>query len=158
MNQLRQRLYRVLEFLLAMSLLTIAIVIVSLVVMRYVFNTSITGANEFSTILFAYATSIGSAVALGRGEHIAIDVAVDRLPDSVQRLVSRLTIVLVGFLNLVLLIESIGWIQITGDYIMPATGLARKVSQVCIPLGCGLACLFCLFELFSPGKNQEASS
>ena len=73
MNQLQQSLYRILEFLLAMSLLVIALVIVSLVVMRYCFNASITGANEFATIVFAYATAIGSAVAIGRDEHIAID-------------------------------------------------------------------------------------
>ena len=155
MSELQRRMYRVLEFLLAMSLLVIVLVIISLVVMRYCFNASITGANEFATIVFAYATAIGSAVAVGRDEHISIGFAVDRLPQSVKRLIERLVILLVAFLNSVLLVESNGWIQITGDYLMPATGLARKVSQLCIPVGCGLAILFCFFRLLSPATNQD---
>ena len=147
MKSLQQSLIRLIEFLLAASLLAIALIIVTLVVLRYCFNSSATGANECVTILFAYATSLGAAVAIARDEHISISFAADMLPSSLQVQVQRLVILLVAFLNIVMVVESVSWIHITGDYLMPATGMPRKLAQLCVPLGCGLAAWFCFLRL-----------
>ncbi len=71
MKQVETVLTRTLEAVLAICLLAIATIVVTLVVLRYVFNTSITGANEFVTILFVYTTAIGAAVAIGRAVGLA---------------------------------------------------------------------------------------
>ena len=63
MNKFEPLLTKILEFVLALGLLAIALIIVTLVVLRYAFNSSITGANETITILFVYTTAIGAAVA-----------------------------------------------------------------------------------------------
>jgi len=155
MKSFETLLTRTLEFTLALCLLAIATIVVTLVVLRYVFNTSITGANELVTILFVYTTAIGASVAIGRGEHIAIPFAVESLPARGQKLVTLLELVLVAILNAVLFGYSMGWMQITGQYLMPATGLPRVVAQASVPIGCGLAVIYCFLRLVSPVSAQH---
>lgn len=138
---------RALEFSLAMALLVIVGLVVTLVVMRYAFNSSITGANEAITILFVYTTALGAAIAVGKGEHIAISFAVEWLPDRAKTFVDATVLILIGILNAVMVVYSIGWIRITGGYLMPATGLPRMFAQACVPIGCSLAVLYCLVKL-----------
>ena len=99
MNKFEPLLTKILEFVLALGLLAIALIIVTLVVLRYAFNSSITGANETITILFVYTTAIGAAVAIGQREHISISAVVDRLPIRTQRFIDGVTLVCVAILN-----------------------------------------------------------
>jgi len=158
MTKLEAILNRALEFFLAMCLLAIATIVVTLVVLRYVFNSSITGANETVTILFVYSTALGAALLVGKRQHIAIPFAVEILPLPVQRIVDIVGLLLVAILNAVMLFYSIGWIRITGEYLMPSTGLPRAVVQLSVPLGCGLAFLYCLLRILAPlaGRDQLA--
>jgi TRAP-type C4-dicarboxylate transport system permease small subunit len=141
-----------------MFLLTIATIIVTLVLLRYLFSSSITGANELVTILFVYTTAIGAAVAIGRREHIAIPLATETLSLRGQKLAEIIELLLVAIFNAVMFGYSIGWIRITGGYLMPATGLPRVVAQVSVPLGCGLAILYCLFRMISLTAQQTANA
>jgi TRAP-type C4-dicarboxylate transport system permease small subunit len=155
MKNIEPLLTRALEFVLVMCLLAIATIVVTLVILRYLFNSSITGANELVTILFVYTTAIGAAVAIARRDHIAIPFAVEALPIRGQKFAGIVELVLVVLLNAVMVSYSIDWIRITGDYLMPATGLPRAVAQVSVPLGCGLAILYCLLRMVSLASGKE---
>ena len=155
MMKLEAILSRALEFVLAMCLLAIATIVVTLVVLRYVFNSSITGANEMVTILFVYSTALGAALLIGKRQHVAIPFAVEALPLRVQKVVDIGGLVLVAILNAVMLGYSIGWIRITGAYLMPSTGLPRAAVQLSIPLSCGLAILYCLLRMRAPETEEE---
>ncbi len=157
MKNIETRLTRALEFVLTMFLLAIATIVVTLVFLRYLFNSSITGANELVTILFVYTTAIGAAVAIGRREHIAIPFALEALSLRGQKIVEIVELVLVAVFNAVMFGYGIGWIRITGDYLMPATGLPRVVAQVSVPLGCGLVIIYCLFRMISLTAGQTDS-
>ena len=157
MNRIEQNLTRALEFMLAIALFAIVTIVVTLVVMRYVFNSSITGANEVITILFVYTTAIGAAVAVGKGEHISISFAVDRLPPRLRRCSDNLVLILIAVLNGTMVIYSLGWIEVTGNYLMPTTGWPRMLAQACVPLGCSLAVFYCLANLI-PGCGNLAQS
>ena len=150
-------LLRVLEAAVAIGLLVIASTVVIQVVLSSCFNSSITGANELITKLFAYVTAIGAAIAVGRGEHIAISFATDRLTTRVQPWIERLELLLVGCLNAVVVAYSVHWIQTTGHYLMPTTQLPRIVAQLSVPLGSGLAVLFCVLRIVVPAKQDAAS-
>lgn len=154
MRNFESVLSRALEILLAILLALIVTIVVTLVVLRYVFNSSITGANELVTILFVYTTAIGAAVAVGRREHIAISFAIDSLPKSTQRMADIIELILIAALNGVMLVYSFKWIGLTGAFLMPSTGLPRAAVQVSVPLGCGLAIIYCLLRLLSPSKDD----
>ena len=152
MHRFDQLLTRTLEFVVSLCVLIIVMTIITLVVLRYGFNASITGANEFVTILFVYTTAIGSAVELGRREHISISYLSDKLSRRWQGRAATLELLLVAILNGAMVVYSVQWIAITGDYIMPSTGLPRVAVQASIPIGCSLAVVYCLLRIFFPTK------
>ena len=115
----------------------------ALVFLRYVFNQSITGANEIVTILFIYTTAIGAAISIGENEHIGIDVFVNLLPKKFYKMIRILQVFLVFALHLILFIYCLEWVEKAGGYLMPATGLPRIVAIASIPLGCIFCILFC---------------
>ena len=114
-----------------------------LVFLRYVFNQSITGANEIVTILFIYTTAIGVAKSIGENEHIGIDVFVNLLPKKLHKTIRILQVFLMFMLHLILFIYCLEWVEKAGGYLMPATGLPRIVAIASIPLGCIFCILFC---------------
>ncbi len=136
-----------LENAIAVLLVAIWFVVAALVALRYVFNSSIPGGNEVVTMLFVYTTAIGAAVGLARWEHIGISFLLERLPNRVQWGLDLLRTLLVGILNAVIVAHSFTWIQTTGNYLMPSTGLPRFVVQLSIPIGCSLGAIFCLIRL-----------
>ena len=135
---------RTLEAISASLLFLMAAVVLTLVVLRYVFGMGIVGANETVTILFVYTTALGAAAAIGKREHIAIPFLVDKLGAGGRRMAEIAGLLAVGLLNAVMLVYSFRWIELTGDYIMPATALPRGALQAAVPLGCGLALVYCL--------------
>ena len=157
MRRFDQVLTRALEFVASLCVLIIVTTIITLVVLRYGFNASITGANEFVTILFVYTTAIGSAVELGRREHIAISYLSDKLSPRSQRRVAALELLLVAILNGAMVVYSVQWISITGDYIMPSTGFPRIAVLASVPIGCSLAVAYCLLRIFLPIEENAPS-
>lgn len=147
MEKVESALTHCLEILLAIVLFTIVFIVVLLVVMRYVFNASITGANELVTIFFVYSTAIGAAIGIGKREHISIPFAIDALPRRAQVIVDLFGVVLVAILNAIMFFYSLGWIQLTGNFLMPSTGFPRVVVQLSVPIGSGLALMYCFFRL-----------
>ena len=114
-----------------------------IVFLRYVFNQSITRANEIVTILFIYTTAIGAAISIGKNEHIGIDVFVNLLPKKFYKTIRILQGFLMFMLHLILFIYCLEWVEKAGGYLMPATGLPRIVAIASIPLGCIFCILFC---------------
>ena len=114
-----------------------------LVFLRYVFNQSITSANEIVTILFIYTTALGAAISIGRNEHIGIDFFVNLLPKKFYKPIRGLQVFLMFALHLILFIYCLEWVEKAGGYLMPATGLPRIVAIASIPIGCIFCILFC---------------
>ena len=112
--------------------------------MRYLFDYSITGINEIINILFVYTTAIGAAIAVGQRGHIAINILSNNLPEHLAKYLAKLQLALVALINLAIAWFSIPWISQTGDNLMPTLGAMRAVVQISIPLGCGLAALYCV--------------
>lgn len=139
----------------AVGLLFIAAIVVLQVLLSSCFNSSITGANEMITKLFVYVTAVGAAVAVGRHEHIAITFATEALSKLVQRWLDAIALVFVALVNAVVVAYSFHWINVTGHYVMPPTSLPRILAQLAIPIGSGLAVLFCFLRLFGNDLRRE---
>lgn len=135
---------RWLEAFIAVLFLAIAAAVVGLVILRYVFNEGVIGSDEAVRIMFTYTTALGAAVAAGRGDHIAITAGIDLLPPPFRRAADVLILLLVALINAVMFWHSLGWVEKTGAYLMPALQLPQGIKQICVPVGCGAASLFCL--------------
>lgn len=148
-----RKLSAVLEAALQLALFLIFAAITGLVFLRYFFGAGVVGANEGATIVFVYASSLGAALAAGRDEHIRVEFLTERLGERGRRSAHALSLFLVGALNVVLVERGIEWIRVTGGYLMPATQLPRVAAQISVPLGCGLAALYCFAQLAETARG-----
>ena len=147
LRAIETKLSNLLEQFLTLLLFLIFAIIVLLVILRYVFNTTIIGGNEGALIAFVYTTAIGGALAVARQEHIAIHYFVNLSPVRTQHHLKILQLVLVAAMNLAIVWYSIAWIGRTGAFLMPALQLPQLVAQLSVPVGCGMAFVYCVIGI-----------
>ena len=151
-----RRLTTLLEAVLAAGLLGMFLVVVLLVALRYAFQSGLVGANETATIVFVYLSSLGAAVAVGRQEHIRVDLLSARLGNRGRLALEACNLGMVAILNAVLAASSVAWIDATGQTLMPVTQMPRYLLQLSVPLGCGLATLYCAIKLAALFRKELA--
>ena len=157
MNDGRGWVARSLDLLMQVSLGAILAMIFLLVVLRYVFHTTIIGGNEATQIAFVFASVFAATLALRNDEHIAVRFFTDRLADNTRDTVAILRWLLLMCINLILFAYSLVWIGQTGDFLMPALGLPQWVAQISVPIGCGLGFAYCTTECLSAIAAMKAS-
>lgn len=138
---------RLLGYILSLLFFGIVILVITLVFLRYGFNTTIVGGNELVVILFMYTSAIGAAVIVGKKEHIAITYFIDKLPPQLNRSIHVFNLLMIAFLNGVMIKYSIPWIGKTGGYLTAVLGIPRIYLQIVVPISCGIAILYCLFQI-----------
>lgn len=147
-NRFELWLCRMLEHLLTVTFMVIFVLLALLVVLRYIFSTTIVGGNEVTAQLFIYTTSIGAAVGVARSEHIIVDTFLNLLPKRIRYWINIINLALVGVLNAFLLKYSIDWISVVGFNEHSVTHLPEGIIQIAVPIGCSLAILFCITRIF----------
>ena len=148
------------EVAIVAALIVIFALVNLLVVLRYVFGSTIVGGNELIVVLFIYTTAIGAAVAVSRKEHIAINFLVDRLPVGSRKILEISGFALIALINAVMVWYSLTiWIPLTGRFILPALQLPQGYAQAAVPIGCGLVALSSLLHmaLLLAGKEGAGS-
>jgi TRAP-type C4-dicarboxylate transport system permease small subunit len=145
----RGRVASALELLMQVALGAILAMIFLLVILRYVFHTTIIGGNEATQIAFVFASVFAAALALRDDEHISVRYFTDRMTGDKRNVLAIVRWLLLMCINLLLLVYSIIWIRQTGDFLMPALGLPQWVAQVSVPVGCGLGFAYCATGCFS---------
>ncbi len=96
---------RITDWLMAALLAFMVIVVFSSVVLRYVFGTGWTGAEELSRLAFVWLVFVGVASSMRRGELMAFSMIRDRFPHLVRRVV-----------------DSISWMMVAGASCLAAMG------------------------------------
>ena len=147
MNQIEAVVTRILETVVTVFFGVIIVLTILLVVMRYVFNSSIIGGNELMEYLFIYTTAIGAAVAVGRREHISITYFLEKLPEKLQVGVDVLGLLLVAGINILIAVLSNRWIAKVGSSESPVMRIPMWTIEISVPIGCLFAALYCLFVI-----------
>lgn len=136
-----------LEYLLTAAFMVIFGLVVALVVLRYVFNSTIVGGNEATVMLFIWTTALGAAVDVARGKHIIVDVFVSFLPASVRRWLDVVNLAIIAVLNVFLLKYGLEWLSAVGSSEHPVLHIPEGVVEVALPVGCGFTVLFCITRM-----------
>ena len=145
------RLTHLLERALELLLFGMFAMVAILVVLRYVFASTIVGGNESVIVAFVYTTAIGASIALLRDEHIAISYFVEKLPERTGEILLRVRLVLLLVVNVTLVACSVVWIRETGGFLMPTLGTPQWVAQISVPVGGALGATYCAVRLI--GKS-----
>ena len=138
---------RLLVIIIALCFFCLIALIVSLVILRYCFNATIIGANEFVVVLFIYTSAIGAAIVIGKKEHISITYFIDKLPPGLRKVVDVFNFLLIAFINSVMVWYSFRWIEITGSYLTAVLRIQQAYVQIIVPISCSLAILYCLYHI-----------
>ena len=137
----------ILESLITVFFLFIFILTGLLVIMRYGFNSSIIWGSEAMNYMFIYTTALGAAVAVGKNTHIKISCFKDLAKGRMHSFISIVNYALIGGINAVLGWFSLPWIASAGSFESPVMRIPMWTVQIVVPLGCGLACLYCLMHI-----------
>src|SRR3954470_14123273 len=80
MNKFVDRACKGIEFLIALGLAIMVVLVFGNVVLRYGFNSGITVSEEVSRWLFIWGTFLGALVAMREHGHLGMDMVVNKLP------------------------------------------------------------------------------
>ena len=147
LNSIESWLRKGLETTITLFFVFILCLTVTLVVLRYGFNSSLIWGSEAMNFLFIYTTALGAAAAVSNGSHIKISCIKNMAHGTVRKGIEFLGCLLVCTVNAVMGWFSLPWIKSAGAFESPVMRMPMWVVQVVIPLGCGLACLFCLLHM-----------
>ncbi len=147
MTALLERVTRVIETALIVLLFGMFAMVTVLVVLRYLFSTTIIGGNEGTVVAFIFTTALGASIAIARDEHIAIDYFTDKMSPQARHVLTQVRLFLLVVINAVITVYAVFWIQRTGGFLMPTLGLPQLVAQVSVPIGCGLSTVYCTARL-----------
>jgi TRAP-type C4-dicarboxylate transport system permease small subunit len=156
LSRIEYMLTRILDGIIVLCFMGIFILIITLVILRYGFNTTIIGGNELVVILFIYTSALGAAVIVGKREHIAITWFIDKLPATPRKAVDIINFLSIAFINAVMIFFSIHWIGTTGNYLTAVLRIPQIYAQIIVPVGCGVALLYCLYQILLILYQREA--
>ena len=150
MNKLKafeQGLAKGLEILLVLLLAFVLLVVCMIVILRFGFDYGIVGGDELVRKTFLFTSAIGGAVGLARHEHIAITYFIDNMTKPLKRAFYVLGLGLIALVNAAMIYYAWPWIATTGSYAWQPFDLPKIIVQSAIPIGCGLAVIFCITRM-----------
>ena len=134
--------------LMAVALMIMVVLVFGNVVLRYVFNSSITVSEEVSRWLFVWITFMGAVVALREHAHLGTDALVSRLPPLGKKIcfaIANLTMLYVCYL---VFRGSLEQTRINMDVLAPSTQLPMAVVHAAGVAFSATAAVVLLFDLW----------
>lgn len=143
MSALTRFIGRLEEGLLAFLLVAMALVTFVQIVLRYVFNSGFTWAQEATTYLFAWLVLLGISYGARKKTHIGVDVWVKKMPPRMQRVVGIAAAGICVAYAVLLLIASLRYesVMITLGIEAEDISVPRWVFLLSLPVGFSLLLL-----------------
>lgn len=137
-------LWRIPEVIVGLIVVAIAVLINLEIVMRYFLNQPVGWSDELSRVLMVWLTFLGSAVAVGRGSHLGLNVLGRRLsPRQLKRLDLLVFAAIICF-SVVLLWQGIEATRTAFRQTLTMTGLSVGWQYLAAPTGAALSILYAL--------------
>ncbi len=131
------------EYVLMTLLVMIASIMMLQIVMRYVFNASLSWPEELTRYCFVWSTFIGISYSIKKGSMLRIDAILGAMPKKVQDVIEILTqVVVLAFFGFLLsnAFEVVQGIYASGQK-SPAIGIPMYMIYSCTVVGFSLAIL-----------------
>lgn len=161
MRAIARTLRIVLEVWTITMVVTLAVIVVAAVVARYVFNSSFIWYDEVASVLLAWITFYGAALANLRRRHLGFAGFVVTLPHPLRATVFVIAELVV--LTVFVILAWWGWLilDILGNETLISLEIPLKVTQSAVPIGCALVVLAQLlsapeaFRTLMEGRSAE---
>lgn len=145
------------EILLVVCIITMVLVVFLQVIMRYVFNNSLSWSEELARMIFIWASWIGISFGQKRGEHIKIILLTDNLRGKAKLIVLFIADICTLAILIVLIIkgyEVMEKISMLGAK-SPALYIPKWVPYASIPISCGLMATRVVKEMVTRFMRKE---
>ncbi|MDO4786994.1 MAG: TRAP transporter small permease [Fretibacterium sp.] len=146
---------RLLRPFLILVVLLIFLEVVLEVASRFIFHNPLPWGAEASQTLLVWMTFVGAAAAFLRGEHIGIEMLVERLPRTARKVLIRL--------NVLIILAFLGYGIRSGcrvvarvwDDVTASLQISAGILYLALPVGFGLMALFGLWMLLTGRERLE---
>jgi len=143
------------EYLLVVLLLTTVVLGFTQVIMRYVFNNSLTWSEELARIIFIWMSWLGISYGQKKNEHIKVNMFVDRLKRNAKKIVLIIAYLCTMAILVVFAIEGV----VVVDAVMsigshtPALSIPKWCIYASVPISCALMVIRVIKEMVLFLKN-----
>jgi len=132
-------------------------VVLYAVFMRYVLNMAPAWSEEIARYLMVWAGLLAFSVALKRGQHIGLNMLVDRIFSSYKRYIYLVADVLILFFFLVVFIEGVSMAKFVAPQRSPSVLIPMWIPYMSVPTGSLLMIIqtvSLILEKFRPQENK----
>lgn len=148
MQRISDILNRITEGILVIVLAGMAVVVFLQVIFRYVLNLPLFWTEELARYCLVWSSLLGSAVAVKRGQHIAVTIFMERLPPALRRWLTMVALISVAAILAIILWGGLQLVAITGAQISPALRVSMSVPYLAVPVGAALMLLHTIVSIF----------
>jgi TRAP-type C4-dicarboxylate transport system permease small subunit len=135
MPRISDFLNRICERALIILLAAMAVAVFLQVLFRYVLHLPLFWTEEFARYCLVWASLLGAAVALKRGEHIAVTFFLDHFPKRAARAMTMVAQISVLLILAVMVWGGIKLVLVTSAQISPALRIPMAVPYLALPIG-----------------------
>ncbi|MGK9063615.1 gluconokinase, GntK/IdnK-type [Stutzerimonas chloritidismutans] len=130
---------RITDWMMAMLLAFMVIVVFSSVVLRYAFGTGWTGAEELSRLAFVWLVFVGVASSMRRGELMAFSMIRDRFPNLFRRVVDSISWIMVAVASGLAALG--GWNQMQFGWTINSPVVGYPLAVAMVPVATSMVAL-----------------
>ncbi len=150
--------HRVTKTALIIILSVMALVVFLQVIFRYVLNLPLFWTEEFARYCLVWASLLGAAVAMKRGQHLAVTIFMDRMPPGVHRVLSIIARLSVILILAVIVVGGIQLVLVTRAQISPALRVPMSLPYLAVPVGAAIMLFHAIAFLFQPRPKVYSDS
>lgn len=136
----------------------IAVLLMTLVILRYFFGIGIFGGNDFSKMLFVYTTTLGAAALTSSKGHIAIDFFIMKLPLKIRQIIEVIKYLLIAGMFVLIVYHSTNWILKTGMFKIDSLDIPQWISQISMVIGGILGIFYSSLSIFTSSHLEQLKS
>lgn len=153
-----QAVSRLVEYLLSALLCAIVVLLLSEVFFRYLLGHSLLWVEELSRFLFQWIVFVGSAVALGRGSHFTMRIAIDSAPRVIRTIAVFILVVAALTFAMVLIYQGWELAQLAAPQTSSVLRISRFWFYLAIPVGGVLMLLYLPAMTLNAWRSRDGVS
>lgn len=143
------------EAVLLIMLSAMAVAVFLQVIFRYVINLPLFWTEEFARYCLVWSSLLGAAVAVKRGQHIAVTFVMERLPPALHRVLSIAALLSIALIMAVILWGGIQLVMVTRAQISPALRISMSIPYAAVPAGAGIMFFHTIALIFRPPHKED---
>jgi len=146
---------RIVRVLIVANMSVFVAVLIAEVILRYIFSYSMSWSSELASYLFVWTVFLAAGVGFKTGDHMAVSILVDRLPEKANRVFN--------FCIHLVVLAFVVWVAKQGYFLVPRlfnqTSPALRISMfyayLSVPAGCSLMAMYMLELIIREDIRQE---